>query len=202
MRGLHNLERGFFPAANDYGFPELEAVPALPVLPDVISWYSFPDRNKVELYGSSGLHFFCDDFVFENVWKQPTRYIELFKVFGCIVQPDYSLYYDMPVALQIFNKYRNHWLSRYFSFYGVNVIPNINVSTPDCWEWSFLGYPKNSVVAFSDIGSVQLKSDREVLHNAYDQMIKVLDPVQILYFTRNRDSAPAETVPIQINFGK
>lgn len=199
MRGLLNLERAFFPASNDYGFPDLDAVPALP---ELSSWYSFPDRNKVEHYGSSGLHFFCDDFVFENVWKQPSRYIELFKVFGAVIQPDFSLFYDMPVALQIFNKYRNHWLAKYYSFHGVNVIPNINVSTPECWEWSFLGLPTHSVVAFSDIGSMQLKSDREVLFMAYDEMIRALDPVQVLYFTRNVSNAPAETVPIVVSYGK
>ena len=85
----------------------------------------------VSLFSSSGLHFFCEDYIFDNVWNQPTKYIDIFKPFKYVVQPDFSLYYNFPVALQIFNKYRNHWLGNFFSFYGISVIPNINVSSPE-----------------------------------------------------------------------
>ncbi len=199
MRGILNIDKAFFPSDNIYGFPELD-----PFLMSIssVDWYCFQDRSDVSLFSSSGLHFFCEDYIFDNVWNQPTKYIDIFKPFKYVVQPDFSLYYNFPVALQIFNKYRNHWLAKFFSFYGISVIPNINVSSPDCWNWSFLGYPRHSVVAFSDIGSYRDASDRSILFSAYDEMIKRLEPLQIVYFSRNSKNIPSECIPVIVNYGR
>lgn len=199
MRGLLNIDRGYFPSDNYYGFPELDRFSESV---DHFDWFSFSDRSSVSLYSSSGIHFYIDDYCFDSLWNQPSRYLEQLRLFKCVIQPDFSLYYNFPAALQIFNKYRNHWLACYMSFYGVSVIPNINVSTPDCWDWSFLGYPLHSVVSFSDIGSYRSKSDRAVLTAAYDEMIRRLEPEQIIYFSRNASNIPAECVPVVLPFGK
>ncbi len=197
MRGTLNIEKAFFPSCNEYGFPEIEGIKEQ--YSDV-DWFSFNQREKAKIYYQSGLHFFIDDYCFDSVWNNPDKYIECMKKYKYVIQPDFSMYYNFPVALQIFNKYRNHWLARYYSFYGVSVIPNINVSTPDCWEWSFIGYPKNSVVAFSDIGSVQKKSDRTILINEYDEMIKRLEPLQVIYFTRNIKNVPSECISVVVPY--
>lgn len=165
MRGLLNIDRGYFPNDNYYGFPELSCFSKSV---DSVEWFSFSDRASVSLYSSSGIHFYIDDYCFDSLWNQPSRYLDHLRLFKCVIQPDFSLYYNFPIALQIFNKYRNHWLACYLSFYGVSVIPNINVSTPECWDWSFLGYPLHSIVSFSDIGSYRSKSDRSILMAAYD----------------------------------
>lgn len=205
MRGLLNVDRAFFPARNAYGFPELDPVSEVV---EYVEWLPFPERSKASLYGSSGIHFFCEDFTFESVWNQPTKYIhpvsysDNLKLFKYVIQPDFSLYYNFPVAVQIFNKYRNHWIAKYFAFHGVTIIPNINVSTPECWDWSFLGYPQHSVVAWSDIGSYRDKSDRAILMASYEEMLKRLEPLQVLYFTRNSENVPSECVPIVINYRK
>ena len=197
MRGLLNIDTAYFPSDNYMEFPDL--VPVRDMVHDV-KWFSFPKRSSVSVYGSSGLHFYCQDFTFDALWNQPTKYIDVLKQFRYVIQPDFSLYYNFPKALQIFNKYRNHWLARYLGFYGVNIIPNVNVSTPDCWDWSFLGYPKRSVVSFSDIGSFQNNADRAVLCSAFDEMLIRLEPIQILYFSRNPNNVPDGCVPIIIDY--
>lgn len=197
MRGLLNVDKAFFPANNEYGFPEVDRV-SEPYIN--VEWFSFNQRDRSNIYSESGLHFFIDDYCFASIWNSPDRYIDCMKRYRYVVQPDFSMYYNFPVALQIFNKYRNHWLARYFSFYDAKVIPNINVSTPECWEWSFIGYPKNSIVAFSDIGSVQKKFERNILISAYDEMIKRLEPLKVIYFTRNIENVPSECVPVVVPY--
>lgn len=199
MRGLLNLDRGFFPSSNFYDFPQLDSVPVSVV--GVDTWLPFPDRSKALVYHDTGVHFYCDDFTFDNLWNQPARYIEQFKNFRCIVQPDFSLYYNAPRAIQIYNKYRNHWLACYYAFHGITVIPNINPSTPDCFLWSLSGYPVHSVVAFSDIGSYRNIEERQILYAGFETMMEVLDPVQVLYFTRNKNNVPFGCIPIEVNFG-
>ena len=176
-----NLDKIYLPNENYLGFPNLAAVHSL----DIDKWDSWKLRqNRVLLH--TGLHFFCDDSFYECLWSYPDRYIDILMSYGSIVMPDFSLYYDMPVALQMFNKYRNHVLARYFSNYGIKVIPNVSLSAPDCFPWSILGYPKESIVAFSALGSKRSDSDFRILCDAYDFMCDKLNPSLVLWF----DSSP------------
>lgn len=208
MRGLLNHNIAAFEADNDYGFPEV-----FPVTDRIHCdhWIDFDTARRKSktgaqrpcCNGTGGIHFYISDYKFNSVWEYPDRYIDMFKRFDYIIDTDFSLYYDFPVALQIFNKYRNHWLSAFYSLHGISMIPNITVSTPNCYEWSFCGYPKNSVVAFSDIGSMSDPELRSIIYAAYDNMILRLEPIQILYFTRSKlDYAPSEADIIQLPFIK
>lgn len=198
MRGLLNFEKAFFESKNKFGFPE--------VFPfyshvDCEKWIDF-DNSRKQTGQAEGLHFYCDDYKFNCIWENPKRYIPVFSRFKYIIQPDFSLYYNFPAALQIYNKFRNHWLSAFYSVHGVQMIPNISVSTPDCWDWAFLGYPRHSVVAFSAIGAIRDKPSREVTFSSYDEMIKRLEPLQVLYFCRSPSAAPSEATVIQVPFLK
>ena len=197
MRGILNVKKAFFPTDNRLGFPDLD--PVTDIVQDVI-WYTWDIRSKCAVYGDAGICFYCDDFKFESLWNNPEKYVDLLRSFRYVVQPDFSLFYDMPQALQIFNKFRSHWVASVLSIHGVHCIPNINPSTSDCWDWSFDGFPQHSVVAFSDIGSFQSRSDRRVLLSGYEAMLKRLDPLQILWFTRNPDNVPLECTPVVLAF--
>lgn len=197
-RGLLNANIAIFEDNNSFGFPELfpytEKV-------DCSKWIDFDSciRDKTN---TQGVHFFINDYKFDRIWNNPKKYISVLSRFDFVIQPDFSLYYDFPMALQIYNKYRNHWLFAYYSVYGIDMIPNISPSIPYCYDWSFLGYPEKSVVAFSDIGVIRDKECRLLLQKSYDEMIKRLSPIQILYFTRSKKSAPSECDVIEIPFLK
>ena len=53
------------------------------------------------------VHFFLDDYQFERIWRQPEKYLPVLKRFQCSLSPDFSLFADMPLPLQIYNTYRN-----------------------------------------------------------------------------------------------
>ncbi len=199
-RGLLNFQKAYFETKNYFGFPEIPPYTEKIVIETCIDFdtsrrYRTNSRKKFDC-----IHFYIDDFKFESLWNYPERYIKPFSDFKVCIGTDFSLYYDFPVALQIYNKFRNHWLSSYFAVKGVNVIPNISVSTPDCWDWSFLGYPSNSVLAFSNIGSNRESICKSILNKSYEEMIKRLDPIQILYFTRNKNNAPSECTVVELPF--
>ncbi|MGQ7551471.1 DUF4417 domain-containing protein, partial [Streptococcus suis] len=40
---------------------------------------------------------------FERIWQRPEFYIEKLTEFDCVLTPDFSLYQDMPIAMQIWN---------------------------------------------------------------------------------------------------
>lgn len=60
------------------------------------------------------VHFFLDDYKFESLWKDPEPKIERLKEFRAVLSPDYSLYTEMPLAVQLFNTFRSRWCGAYF----------------------------------------------------------------------------------------
>ena len=198
MRGLLNYEKAFFEAKNSFGFPEVFPYTSHV---DCKSWVDF-DNSRKQTGQAEGLHFFCDDYKFNCLWSDPKRYVPILQRYKYVVMPDFSLYYDFPIALQIYNKFRNHWLSAFYDVRGVQMIPNISVSVSDAWDWSFLGLPTGSVVAFSDVGAIRDKASRQVTMQGYDEMLKRLQPIQVLYFTRSKVSAPSECDVVELPFIK
>lgn len=196
MRGLLNTNISVYKSLNKYSFPEIFPY-TNPV--DCNTWVDF-DCFRTNTGQVEGLHFYVDDYKFNCIWDNPKKYIGALSRSKYVIQPDFSLYYDFPVALQIYNKYRNHWLYAYYLDHGLQMIPNISVSTSDCWDWSFLGYPRGSVVAFSAIGAIRDRLSRDVTFAGYEEMIKRLEPKQILYFCRSRSAAPSEATVIEIPF--
>lgn len=184
MRGLENMNKRVFESNNRYDFPDLKKVALIEV--DGIENLKIKDFECARKcrYDCDLVHFFIDDYKFENVWKCPDKYIKPFQRAKRIIMPDFSIYYDMPKPLKVYNKYRNHWLARYFSDNGITVVPNFSVGTFDDYYWSIEGYPQNSVVAVSDIGVVRNLDDRAAFENAMS-CIEMLKPELILYFTRS-----------------
>lgn len=200
MRGLLNDNIARFDSENPFGFPEI-----FPITEkiDCSRWIDFdtarrklkPGAQRPRSDGTSGIHFYISDYKYNGVWEYPQRYISLFQRSDYIVAPDFSMYYDWPAALQIYNKYRNHWLAAFYSLYDIHMIPNIRVSTPSTYNWSFCGYPRQSVVAFSDIGSMSDPELRNIVYTAYEEMLYRLAPLQVLYFTRsNLCYAPTDSI--------
>lgn len=198
MRNNDNISIEFS-SSNPWGFPDLPAVPAVS-MPDM--WASWDSRTKCSCYADTGLHFYCDDFQFSGVWTNPEKYVDLICKYKIAVMPDFSLYYDMPVVHQMWNKYRSMWIVRYYDMHGIAMIPNVNPSRLECWAWSFAGFPRRSVVAFSAIGSLQNNYEKRVLYAGYDEMIKRIEPLKILCFCRKIDECPLECTPVIINYGR
>lgn len=63
-------------------------------------------------------HFFIDDYQFERVWARPAAYLECLRGFDCVLTPDFSLYLDMPDAMQRWNRYRSQALGHWWQEQG------------------------------------------------------------------------------------
>lgn len=53
------------------------------------------------------VHFFEDDYLFERIWKNPGRYLNILRRYNGVILPDFSLYRDMPYVMQLWNIYRS-----------------------------------------------------------------------------------------------
>ena len=129
-----------------------------------------------------GLHFYLDDYQFERVWNKPERYIEIFKKYGCILSPDFSLYTDMPEPMQIWNIYRSRFLGQYYQKQGIKVIPTISWANENTYKFCFRGIPKGSVVSISTVGVIKSKEAKELWKKGVAEMIKQIKPSKILIY--------------------
>lgn len=187
-RAMQNFNIASFEVENMYGFPELFPVKK-PVNCD--KWIDFETARTKRDTSCAGLHFFIDDYKFQCLWNSPKRYIDFLARRQCVVMPDFSMYTNFPLALQIYNKYRNHWLAAYYSINGVRIIPCVLCNRVITFPWLLSGLPENSVVAISDIG-VGRGEDRRLFEDTYNVMHDKLRPIQILYFTRSSNIKPPD----------
>ena len=118
-----NLAYAQYDGSGKYDIPMILPVYALPEITEWIGFnYVLSDKASDEEKAHKGVHFFVDDYQFERIWNNPDLYIKKLLKYGCVLSPDFSPYGDMPLATQIFNHYRKHWVAAYMQENGVNTI--------------------------------------------------------------------------------
>lgn len=128
------------------------------------------------------VHCFVDDYQFLRYWNTPDKYIPKLKQFRSVCSPDFSTYTDMPMAMQIYNHYRKHWIAAYWQMHGITVYPTISWSTQDSYEWCFDGEPENSIVSVSSIGTQNNKENKLLFLRGYEEMQKRLNPTYVIFY--------------------
>jgi len=87
--------------------------------------------------------FFVWDDKLEQLWRQPEKQTArlLAASVMAVIEPDFSLWADAPLAEQIWNVYRTRTLGRLWQERGLSVIPNLNWSGPESFNFCFQGIP-------------------------------------------------------------
>jgi len=101
---------------------------------------------------SGYVHFFIDDYQFDRVWRSPERYLPILAKYKGIIAPDFSLFIDMPLAMQKWNVYRNRVMAAYYAKAGIDVIPSAEWGDERSYAFCFEGLPKHGTVAVSANG--------------------------------------------------
>lgn len=177
QRNYENVQKMMFQEIGNYGVAQIE-----PTHFESADFIGFNYARNAKNTESKAVHFFLDDYQFIRVWNDPDRYIDMLGRFKYVLTPDFSLYTDFPRALQIYNHYRKHWLGKYWQMNGINVIPTICWSDRESFEWCFDGEPTQSVVAVSSVGTQNSKEKKEKFLEGYNEMVKRLQPTQIIFY--------------------
>lgn len=167
---------------SEHGYPHLPCVDEL--VEDGLEPVALHYSSRAEHPDRSICHMFIDDNLMESLWNQPHKQLETLKRFKWVCSPDFSCWGSMPEPLQKYNKYRIHALSWYLLMNDVNIIPTVTWNNINSYEWCFEGVPKHSVVALSSNG---ILSQKESFIRGFDEMCRVLEPRQIVWFGRPID---------------
>lgn len=177
QRDIENWYKFSFAGVGEYGVPVLA-----PECIDTEQFISFNYAKTCRNPEEKGVHFFLHDYQFNRLWDMPERYMLMLSRFACVFTPDYSLYTDMPKAMQIYNHYKKQWMGAYWQANGLTVIPTVSWSDKESYSWCFDGIPRNAAVAVSSVGCMKNQESIQLFMNGYQEMIKRLNPKQILFY--------------------
>lgn len=179
VSNILNLDNAQYEGVGKYDIPEISPVYELPEIKEWIGFnYVLSDDNPE----GKAVHFFIDDYQFERVWNNPNRYVEKLRQYAVVCSPDFSPYGDMPLATQIFNHYRKHWVAKYLQDRGVNIIPTIRSSTDErSLEFYLDGEPKEGIVIISSMWT-NTEETLEIFKKEYSKMYETLKPKKVFLY--------------------
>ena len=129
-----------------------------------------------------GVHFFLDDYQFERIWNMPNEVIPRLERFECVLTPDFSLYRDMPLAMQIWNTYRARLVGQRMQDYGLKVIPTVSWSDERSFDFCFDGIPRGGCVAVSTVGVMRDAEAQSLFDRGLREAISRIKPKVILCY--------------------
>jgi hypothetical protein len=115
-----------------------------------------------------------DDYRFDPLWKSPDRYAVVFSGVPLVLSPDFSVYPEWPLAMQVWNVYRSRWLARKLAALAVvPVVPALTWGDRRSFPFSFAGIPTKTPVA---VGTVGCSRAAVSFSDGYREMVARLAP--------------------------
>lgn len=127
-----------WPTDNEWGIPLLDAtLCATAIVAPVIPWGAGAAARKRHNPGT--WHFYTDDYRFDALWTDPSPVVNT----GCmaVVEPNFSVYTDMPPAVALWHIYRKRWLARWWQSFGIRIFVDLNVAERHA-DLNLLGVPR------------------------------------------------------------
>lgn len=153
----------------------------------LISFSNIKTVENSESQKSKTVHFFLDDYKFDEVWNNPKAQLERLFQYAQLLSPGFSLYSDMPEPLQIYNTFRNRWCAAYWQYNKQSVIPTIVWGGENTFEFCFDSIEKGCVVAVSTIGT---QDDETAFMSGYRTMCEIIEPESVINYGKSFDDMP------------
>ena len=167
-----------FDVSRTAGKYEMPVLRACGYVPEKLIGFNYVKSTKE----TCGVHFFIDDYQFERIWNMPDEVIPRLERFECVLTPDFSLYLDMPIAMQIWNVYRARLIGQKMQDYGLTVIPTLSWSDERSYEFCFDGLTPGGSVAVSTVGVMRDEHAQRLWSDGMTEAIRRLKPETVLCY--------------------
>ena len=129
-----------------------------------------------------GVHGLYNSIIYQDE-ERLNKFRDRFKEVKYIVGPDYSLFGDFPVALQIFNIYKSRicmaWLK---ANTNAIIIPNIRWTFKFSYAYCFDGIMNGSNIAISILGQIRDNYNKKMFIDGFKEVIDRIEPKSILVY--------------------
>lgn len=162
------------PGVGRYGIPQMEPCHLVPG--DLVPYTEARRlaRRGARVAAGSSVHFFLEDYRFEAAWSTPERVETYCAGVAAVLSPDFSLYVDHPIALQLHNVYRSRYLGARWQRAGLQVIPTAQWSDERSFEFCFDGAPIGGVHAVSTVGVLHRSQRASGVPEAFELGLRAL----------------------------
>lgn len=96
-------------------------------------------RRTYNMQGQGTLHFYTDDYRFRAIYERPDKILQHNP--QNIVEPNYSLFNETPMAFGLQHIYKKRFLARACQEKGIRVFVDLNVA-PKYYKVNFVGVPR------------------------------------------------------------
>lgn len=147
---------------------------------DKIKFLSYVDTKQDDTQNKDKtIHFFTYDWKFEKVYEDADKELEKLSQYYCLLSPDFSIFTNMPLALQIESIFKNRWCGAYWQSKGLNVIPTVSWGDEKSFDFCFDGIEEGSIVAVSTYYRENCEDDFML---GYNEMLKRIKPSMVLCY--------------------
>lgn len=157
-----------------------------------VSLIGYDKVNQSNDYKSI-VHFFLDDYKFESIYNNPEKKIEVLRKFKAVLTPDFSMFVEMPIALQLFATFKNRWTGAYLQQQGIKVIPTVRWGDLTSFNFCFDGIEKDSIVAVSTIG---IKNQKSHFLLGYNEMLSRIKPSKIICYGKPFEEMKGDIIKV------
>lgn len=201
----------YFPSTNKWGIPDLDPKMLYDGPAPHTTWPKKDDSGRPQFYvfGEGGfdervtgkiLTFYTEDWRFERVWAESVESLKKIVPLhpAAFTAPDFSLFGDDPLVVQMWNIYRARWVARYWQKAGLRLIPSLATSTnQDCYEFAYAGLPKHPSLMSMQLrqGGIKSKQQHDSTHKEIAQLIERVAPERLVIYGVAAKNKLASTLP-------
>lgn len=149
---------------------------------------SFADRNKKLFH--LGVHCYLYDYKIEPTWHSPSLVIPCLRQYSCVLAPDFSLFVDMPRAINVWNVYRNRWVSSFWQRENIKLIPSASWGNADSFDYCFDGLPENSTIAIGHSAIGKDRDENRLYRLGVETLIERKHPTRLVVYGLPLDFIP------------
>ena len=136
---------------------------------------TWPDDENFDL----GVHFFVDDFRFNDIYEHPEKSLQKFKQYRFCCTPDCSVYGEMPPWRQLESVAHSRWIGAWWQSQGMTIVPTISWDAYSSYEFCFDGVEEGSVVA---VATYACRQNRSGFLRGYVAMIERIHPEAVICY--------------------
>lgn len=138
------------------------------------------------------IHFYLFDYYFDNknsIWygsQKDSSFVEKhlskLRKYQGVIAPDYSIYTDMPLIMQLWNIYRVRTIYVWLNSIGINCIFNIRWGDYRTYDVAFFGIEKHSTLSVGSHGLIKNVLQRHTFMVGFKEMVKRLEPSNLIIY--------------------
>lgn len=126
-----------------------------------------------------GVHFFVDDFRFEDIYEHPAVTLPVLSQYRFCCTPDFSVYGEMQPWRQLESVAHGRWVGAWWQAHGMTVVPTISWDAYPSFGFCFDGVEEGCTVA---VATYACRQSRGAFLRGYAAMLERIRPEAILCY--------------------